>query len=195
VGRPYTRLLEELLTAPQLASFGLSEASTRAPKERGGLNIEGMTAMPDGSSLLIGFRSPKPEGKALLVPLLNPKELVEQGGAARFGAPVLLDLKGLGIRSISWWRGRYLLVGGAVASEAPSRLFTWRGGEDAPIAVEAVDLSAFNPEAFVSPEEEEEILVLSDDGSVPLEGVECKRLKDPALKRFRGVWLRLPEAS
>lgn len=193
VGRPYTRMLEDLLAAPQLASLGLAEAATRAPKASGGLNIEGMTAMPDGRSFLIGFRSPKPEGRALVVPLLNPKELVEQGAAARFGAPVLLDLQGLGIRSLSWWRGRYLIVGGAVASEAPSRLFTWRGGDDTPVAIDQVDWSALNPEAFVSPEEEEEILVLSDDGAVPIDGVECKRLKDPARKRFRGVWLRLPD--
>jgi len=195
VGRPYTRLLDDLLAAPKLASFGLAEAATRAPKASGGLNIEGMTAMPDGKSLLIGFRSPRPEGKALAVPILNPKELVEQGSAASLGAPVLLDLRGLGIRSLSWWRGQYLLVGGAVASEEPSRLFTWRGGDDTPVEVDKIDLSAFNPEAFVSPEEEAEILVLSDDGSVPIDGVECKRLKDPARKRFRGVWLRLPEGS
>jgi hypothetical protein len=193
VGRPYTRLLEDLLGAPQLASFGLAEAATLAPKASGGLNIEGLTAMPDGRSLLIGFRSPRPGGKALLVPLLNPEAMVHQGEPARFGAPVLLDLQGLGVRSLSWWRDRYLLVGGAVASEAPSRLFTWRGGQEAPVPVERVDFTGLNPEAFVTPEDSEDILVLSDDGAVLLDGIECKRQKDPARKRFRGVWLRLPE--
>ncbi|MDY7229808.1 DUF3616 domain-containing protein [Hyalangium rubrum] len=194
-GRPYTQLLEDLLADPRLGSLGLAEASKLAPKEQGGLNIEGMTAMPDGNSLLIGFRNPRPQGKALAIPVLNPKEIIEQGQAARFGPPTLLDLQGLGIRSLSWWRGRYLIIAGAVASEASSRLFTWRGGDDAPVPVSAADFTGLNPEAFVSPEDQEEILVLSDDGTALLDGVECKRLKDPSLKRFRGVWMRLPEDS
>ena len=124
--------------------------------------------------------------------MLNPTELVHEGARARLGEPRLLDLGGLGIRSMSWWRGRYLIISGGTASEATSRLFTWRGGDDAPVPVSAVDLTGLNPEAFFTPEQADEILLLSDDGSLPLDGVECKRLKDPARKRFRGVWVRLP---
>lgn len=191
VGRPYTQLMEDLLAEPRLAPFELESAELRAPKEPGGLNIEGMTAMPDGKSVLIGFRSPVPEGRALVIPLLNPEGLVE-GERARFGEPRLLDLGGLGIRALSWWRGRYLLIGGAVANEAPSRLFTWSGGEDAPVPVPSVDLAGLNPEAVVSAEDAEGILLLSDDGTRVVDGVACKRQKDPAKKRFRGLWLRLP---
>lgn len=195
VGRPYTQLLDDLLADPRLARFSLAEAEAKAPKAPGGLNIEGMTAMADGQSILIGFRSPVPEGRAIVVPVLNPAELVEQGARARFGEPKLLDLGGLGIRSLSYWRGRYLIISGGTAGEATSRLFTWRGGDDAPVPVQQVDLTGLNPEAFYTPEQEEEILLLSDDGTVPLDGVECKRLKDPARKRFRGVWVRLPEET
>jgi hypothetical protein len=195
VGKPYTTLLEDLLADPRMARFPLARGEALPPKASGGLNIEGMTAMPDGQSVLIGFRSPVPEGKALLVPLLNPREVVEQGARARFGEPQLLDLGGLGIRSLSWWRGRYLIISGGASGEATSRLFTWRGGDAAPVAVREVDLTGLNPEAFYTPEQEEEILLLSDDGTVPLDGVECKRLKDPARKRFRGVWVRLPEET
>ena len=42
-GKPYTRLLEDLLAAPQLAAFGLAPASELAPKADGGLNVEGLT--------------------------------------------------------------------------------------------------------------------------------------------------------
>jgi hypothetical protein len=192
VGRPYTHLLDDLLADPRLAPFSLAEAEALPPKSPGGLNIEGMTAMADGSSLLIGFRSPVPRGKALVVPVLNPKELLQEGARARLGEPRLLDLGGLGIRSLSWWRGRYLIISGGTAGEATSRLFTWRGGDDAPVPVNDVDLTGLNPEAFFTPEQADEILLLSDDGSVPFDGVECKRLKDPARKRFRGVWVRLP---
>ncbi|WP_426752305.1 DUF3616 domain-containing protein [Myxococcus sp. Y35] len=192
VGRPYTQLLDDMLADPQLARFALDGAEAKAPKAPGGLNIEGMTAMPDGRSILVGFRSPVPEGKALLVPIHNPVALVEEGARAALGAPVQLDLGGMGVRSLSWWRGRYLIISGGTASEATSRLFTWRGGSDAPVAVDAVNLAGLNPEAFFTPEEEDEILLLSDDGTAQVDGVACKKLKDASRKRFRGVWVRLP---
>ncbi|MFY0578702.1 DUF3616 domain-containing protein [Cystobacter fuscus] len=111
-GKPYTRLLDELLAAPQLKPFGLVPASQKAPKEEGGLNIEGLTVMEDGKSFLIGFRNPRPQGKALAVTLLNPLELL-QGKPARLGPALLLDL---GARASAPCRG-----GGAAtsSSEAP----------------------------------------------------------------------------
>ncbi|MCE9670133.1 DUF3616 domain-containing protein [Myxococcus stipitatus] len=194
VGRPYMGLLEDLLASPGLARFHLERAEALAPKAPGGLNIEGMTATEDGAAVLIGFRSPVPEGRALVVPLHNPREMVLEGARASVGTPRLLDLGGQGIRSMSWWRGRYLLISGDAAGGTTSHLFTWKGGEDAPVPVREVDLAGFNPEAFFTPESEAEILLLSDDGTVPLDGVACKKLGDPARKRFRGVWVRLPDS-
>ena len=194
IGEPYTNLLEDLLAEPALKPYGLAEAEPLPPKEAGGLNIEGLTAMLDAPGMLIGFRSPLTQGRALVVPLLNPEAVVREGVAARFGAPRLLDLGGLGIRSLSSWRGRYLIMAGATASGARSRLFTWKGGDDTPVPVESVDLSRLNPEAFFTPDASDDILLLSDDGTVLREGVECKRQKEPALKRFRGVWTALPES-
>jgi hypothetical protein len=188
VGRPYSGLVDDLLAAPGVARLGLGRALA-LPPDAGGVNIEGMTASPDGS-VLLGLRSPLHEGKAVTVPLRNP-EAVIRGERARFGDPVLLDLGGRGIRSISWWSGRYLVMAGALKDETVSRLYTWAGGDAAPRPVDA-DFSSMNPEAFVSAPELEEILVLSDDGTALVDGVPCKRLKDAARKRFRGVWLRLP---
>ncbi|MFY0528627.1 hypothetical protein ACN28I_37515 [Archangium gephyra] len=150
-----------------------------------------MTAMEDGTSILIGFRNPIPQGKALTVVLLNPTELL-QGKRARLGPARLLDLGGLGIRAISWWRGQYLFIGGPISGHGGSRLFSWDGGSGEPKAVAGADFTGLNPEAFVTFEDKEEILVLSDDGSSLIDGVECKRLPEAAKKRFRGVWLRLP---
>lgn len=186
IGVPYLSLLDDLLSDARFAPFELAEASTRAPKEPGGLNIEGMTARPDGA-VLIGFRNPVPAGRALLVPLLNPLDSI-QGQPAKIGDPVLLDLGGLGIRSLSWWRGRYLIAAGPVADEASFRLFVWTGEGDAE-PVDGVDLRGLNPEAFVTPDEVDQILVLSDDGSELVEGVPCKRIEDPSRKRFRGRWI------
>ncbi|WP_225414414.1 DUF3616 domain-containing protein [Stigmatella hybrida] len=193
-GKPYTRLLEDLLAAPQLKGFGLASAAQRTPKEPGGFNIEGMTAMEDGKSLLIGFRNPLPEGKAITIALLNPVEMVK-GSPARLGEARLLDLEGLGIRSISWWRGQYLFIAGPSSSEGTSRLFTWDGKAGKPSRVEGADFTGLNPEAFVTFEDKEEILILSDDGTRLIDGTECKRLKDPAKKQFRGFWLRVPQAA
>jgi hypothetical protein len=187
----YDRLLDDLIADTRYARFGLAAASEIAPKEPGGLNIEGMTATTDGR-LFIGFRNPLPEGRALVVPLLNARELV--GGAAaaaRFGDPMLLDLGGQGVRSLSWWRGSYLIVAGDFASGGVSTLYEW-DGRGAPVRVD-VDLAGLNPEGFFSPEDRDEIMLLSDDGSVLVDGVECKALEDPARRSFRGRWLRLAD--
>ena len=191
VGKPYSQLLEDLLQAPALARFGLQAASEKAPKQPGALNIEGMTARPDGRSVVIGFRNPVPRGKALVVPLLNPLEMIDAGQAARLGEPQLLDLAGRGIRSISFWRGRYLLIGGGIADEKTSRLYTWDGKADRPRPI-AVTLDDLNPEGFASFEDRPQVLLLSDDGSREVGGAPCKKLKDPARKRFRGRWVQVP---
>lgn len=68
-----------------------------------------------GGVLFIGFRNPIPGGRALIAPLSNAAELVVEAGAtARFGEPLLLDVGGQGIRSLSRWRGSYLIVAGEV---------------------------------------------------------------------------------
>jgi hypothetical protein len=192
VGVPYERLFADLAADPRYAAFGLDAAAQRAPKEPGGVNIEGMTGRPEGG-VLIGFRNPVPGGKALLVPFSNPLEVV-RGESPRFGDPIVLDLGGLGVRSLSYWHGRYVIAAGHYDTGAPSRLFTW-DGQRAPVAVRALDFSRFNPEAFHTPEEREEILVLSDDGAEPVDGRDCKKLRDGGQKHFRGVWVSLPRVS
>lgn len=189
LGRGYGGLLDDLLADPRYAGFGLAAGAELAPKEPGGLNLEGLGERPEGG-VWIGFRSPTPGGRALLAPLLNPEGL-PSGERARLGDPVLLDLGGLGVRSLSHWRGRTLLLAGPPAGGATSRLYTWNG-RGAPAPVPGLELSAFNPEGFFTPEERDAILLLSDDGTALIDGEECKRLDDPGRKRFRGRWIELP---
>lgn len=202
VGSPYTRLLDDMLADPALARFGLRAASELAPKERGALNIEGLCATPAGT-LYVGFRNPIPEGKALIVPLLNPAELVEGGGRARFGEPLQLDLGGLGIRSIKYWarRGTFMIVAGHFGAEEPgdpagrpSELYTWSGADgDAPVRVAGVDLAGLNPEAqVIYPQQDAAFQIISDDGTRDLDGKQCKDVEDSARRRFRSRWLSLP---
>jgi hypothetical protein len=193
VGRPYVSLLDDLIAAEALRPFGLEAASQRPPKEPGGLNIEGLTAMPGDRSLYVGFRNPVPEGRALLVPLLNPREMMT-GARAQLGPPVLLDLGGQGVRALSWWRGRYLIIAGAPGEDGRSQLHSWDGRDRArPVA--SVDLTGFNAEAFFTAEDRNDIFLFSDDGSVPVQGGRCKDLTDPAQKRFRSLRVRLPGGS
>ncbi len=192
VGRPYEGLLDDLIADPRYAAFDLAAAAGRAPKEPGGLNLEGLGERAEGG-VWIGFRSPIPGGRALLAPLLNPEGL-GSGERARLGDPVLLDLGGLGVRSLSRWRGRHLIVAGPPAGDAVSRLYLWDGrGPPRPSA--GIDFTGLNPEGFFSPEDRDEILLLSDDGTVEIDGKECKRLDDPTRKRFRGRWIELPVPS
>ena len=190
IGTPYEHLVDDLLAVPALAAFDLAGAAALAPKAPGGLNIEGLTALPDGR-VLLAFRSPIPGGRALVVPIENLAELVDGGGPARFGAPILLDLGGRGVRSLSWWRGRVLIIAGHSASGGASALYTWdvAGARATPVDVA---IAAYNPEGFFTPDDRDQILLLSDDGERALGGIACKKLKDPTQRRFRGLWLALP---
>ncbi len=186
-GKPSASLLEDLLRQPALTALGLARAAELPPREEGGLNLEGLAARPDGA-LWLGFRNPQPQGKALLVALLNPAEVVE-GKPGRFGPPVLLELGGLGIRAMTPWGGGYLIAAGKASPGGKARLFRW-DGEGAPQKWKHRQLDGLTPEAFFAPPGGEELLVLSDDGNRELHGEPCKRLGDPAKKRFRGIWLR-----
>jgi hypothetical protein len=190
-GTPCRRLLQDLIREPRLRAFKLDEAAGRAPKERNALNIEGLSATPEGH-LLIGFRNPIPGGKALLVPLLNPAELV-QDRPARFGDPLLLDLDGLGIRSMDYHQGRYVIVAGSYHGKGRSRLYVWQGGESAPVWIKELDLTGLNPEGLFFPEPSNAGLceIISDDGTEMMDGTRCKDLKDPALKHFRTLTVDL----
>jgi hypothetical protein len=189
-GDVYRELLHDLEREPRLRPYGLVQAALLAPKEPGGLNIEGLTATPDGK-LLIGFRSPLAAGRALLVPIENPSALYSASQPV-FGAPIELDLGGLGVRSLSWWRGSYLIAAGPTSEGGPARLYRWGGpGTEPRIVAESVFEGA-NPEAFFTAEGNDEILVLSDDGAREVRGKPCKKLKGKKHKSFRGLWLKLP---
>lgn len=187
-GDVYENLLADLVADPRMAPFKLAEAAEKAPKDPGGLNIEGLTARKEGG-VWIGFRNPLPQQKALMVPLLNPEKVIH-GETARFGEPLLLDLEGRGVRALSSWRGQYLIAAGAYAGDDPSTLYTWDGvGKPTPIPLPAARIA--NPEAFFTPESRDQIMFFNDQGTILVDGVACKKLDDPTRKYFTGVWFRL----
>ena len=189
-GKPYRRLLDDILSEPRFASFALEKAAEISPKEEpGGLNIEGLTARQDGG-LLIGFRSPLIDGKALVISLLNP-EAVADGQPPVYGDPITLDLRGMGIRALSSWRGRYLIAAGGSVGRGHPAIWEWDGEGTEPKELPMMFPADFNPEAFFTPESSDRIMVLSDDGEMMVGERSCKKTKDPELKQFRGLWLNL----
>jgi hypothetical protein len=187
-GRPYTQLLRDLASAAALEPYRLGMAAGRVAEAEGGLNIEGLAATPEGG-LLIGLRNPLPGSKALVVPLLDPGELIE-GKPARFGAPAELDLGRRGIRSIERIADSYLIVGGPVADEGSFALFRWSGIAGEPARpVTGTELGKLRPEALFAYPGSDEIQLLSDDGGIRVDGVECKKL--PAARQsFRSLSLK-----
>lgn len=196
LGRPYRRLLDDLLAAPSLQSVPLAGAAALAP-EAGGVNIEGLAAAPDGP-VWIGFRSPVPAGRALLVPLLNP-EAILRGERAQLGEPARLDLSGLGVRDLLWAGGRCWILAGPADGGGSFRLYVWEGPGR---GVRAVPWAGalprrFRPEALLAPvperasasENPARFLVLSDDGGRRIDDCICQELPDPAQRRFRAMWM------
>jgi len=186
-GRPYARLLEDLCADARLQRFNLAAAARLPPKAAGALNIEGLATTPEGH-LLIGFRNPIPQGRALLVPLLKPSAVIE-GASAKLGDPVLLDLGGRGIRSITEWGNRYLIAAGSHDGKGATRLYLWSGSGHEPQRLAKLPGDALNPEALaISPgAENNQLLVVSDDGSVIIGDRPCKKLKDARQKQFRAA--------
>jgi Protein of unknown function (DUF3616) len=200
VGHSYTQLVfKDMFEDEQLKEYELKKAEKLAPKQKGGLNIEGLTSTPNGE-LLIGFRNPIPEGKALILPLTNPLDLIQKNEKeikAIFGKPIELDLGGLGIRSIEYWQAyqNYLIIAGAYDSSEQFGLYWWSGNcQDTPQKIESINLpDDFRPEAVLFyPNLENKFQILSDDGSIiRVDGKECKEIKDEnhCEKYFRSLWI------
>ena len=194
VGRPYRNLAEDLAALDALKNFHLEQAAGEPP-EGGGLNIEGLAARPADGALLIAFRSPTPNGKALVVPLENPDGAIN-GQPARLGDPILLDLAGLGIRSIEYSDAarHYLIVAGPSGDQGDFRLYRWSGvASAAPEPVPGIDFGGLHPEALVVyPDEAARVQILSDDGDEPVGKDSCKDASVAAAdKGFRSRWIDL----
>ncbi len=228
VGKPCTSLVRALVSDKVTQGLGLYEATRLgadlskkqreklAPKEEG-LNIEGLCASADGKTMYIGFRNPLVEDKAsgriraLVVPLLNAELVIKQGDRPEFGEPILWDYDGLGIRSMEYsaFHKAYFIIAGSINSTRKFRLYRWSGeGGDTPLLVKELSVSNMTPEALVPFEDSGELLLLSDDGTLPVKIAgphECidedeydsksgtcenKYLRDPNKKTFRAIWLR-----
>jgi hypothetical protein len=180
-----------------------------APKEEG-LNIEALCASADSNTIYIGFRNPRPGSKALVVPLTNPQQVIENQATPVFAQPLLWDLNGLGIRSMEYssFHKAYFIIAGPHNEKPGFVLYRWSGKIDMPptfVRKLPLDKSNFTPEALVVFKDSRHLLLLSDDGTLPidvsdasqclpgrlLDDGDCpnKYLADPNKKSFRAAWL------
>jgi len=229
VGRPCETLVHELVRSEVGRSLEL-EKVTRfnvnlkkkdreklAPKEEG-LNIEALCASADCRTIYIGFRNPRPVGgsnhkpHALIVPLQNASEIIEEGKTPVFGEPVLWDLQDLRIRSMEYsgFHKTYFVVAGGPDDEGSDfLLYRWSGvAKERPTLIRPLNLGEqFTPEALIPFAGSGRLLLLSDDGSIPVKVSgphECvkgqyykdgtcqnKYLLDSGRKTFRGIWVRI----
>lgn len=203
VGKSYTQLLlRDMIEDPKLAFLDLQTAETIAPEKEGGLNIEGLTATPQGE-LLIGFRNPVRDGKAILIPFKNPQDVIKENQdiKAEFCDPILLDLGELGIRSIEYWSAidAYLIIGGDSGTGSQFTLYTWSGKiADKPNPISLEFPPDFRPESIlIYPHLNDQFQILSDDGGViRVDGKECKKIpSDNPDKFFRSVWVKINKLS
>jgi len=192
VGRAYGDLVHDLIAAPHLAPYNFRELQYRAPKWADALSIEGLAAVPGSGALLIGFRNPVPRGQALLIPLLNPNEVLTCRTPAQFGAPIELDLCGLGIREIDYvprWQA-YLIIAGPV-DEGAFALYRWSGDpREQPRRLAVGPLGRLRPEALVAFPGRDDILLLSDDGTRRIGEQVGKEVANARQRGFRTVWFR-----
>ncbi len=186
VGKPYEKLLKDLIADPHLTQFGFRSATKRAPKEDQSLNFEGLCATAQGN-LLLGFRNPLVDGKALLIPLLNPLEITSGNARASFGPPILLDLGGLTIRDLVSRAGSIYILAGPWKGGQERRIYRWDGKSPQVELVTPITLDRFHSEAlFAFPNQSPNLFtVLSDDGSRKAGDVPCKDLPI-AQREFRG---------
>lgn len=174
LGQPFRRLLDDLAGTPVQQEYDLLGAARRAPKDPGGLSIEGLADTPAGH-LLIGLRNPVPAAGALLLLLENPADVV-QGAPARFGPHGTLDLGGQGIRSIERHGDSYFIVAGPPGKGKHFAVYRWSGRADERAQrLDVPQLAGLNPEAlFFDPAGT--LHILSDDGKDQPGGVKCKHL-------------------
>ncbi len=180
----YSNLANDLIAYDKTYKLGLEKAiGTKnnrvspakipdcAPKIAG-LNIEGLSTAADGKTLLIGFRNPRPrvnnKEMALIIPLTNPEDVLLKNAKPILQSPILLDLNGLGIRGMEYSSKlqKHLIIAGSHkgSSSAPaSALYTCDLKTRQTLKI--TEFTDFNPEAIFQFPNQENIILLSDDGT------------------------------
>lgn len=192
-GEPYPNLIPSV--KEHLKGLGKKWAGwkldPKIPPKEGGLSIEGIAGSPDGE-LLIGLRSPLLGEGSVVLRMRNPDEVIA-GKDARFGKPAVLNLGGLGIRSLEYcglWR-EFLVLAGSRGPKAQFVLHRWDGKSEnvkPVIDFAGMDLpDGVAPEGMFFCDEDRQLQFLFDEGKRMDGKVECKKGKQ---KSFRSICVR-----
>jgi hypothetical protein len=176
----YDTLIDDLIQYDRLWDLGLEAAigtagdhispntiPDLAPKVNG-LNIEGLCTTADGTKMLIGFRNPRPNNMALVIPLANPEAVVSGEATPILETPILIDLNGLGIRSIEYSpnMGEYLIIAGSHAgTETDPVQYLYNYSFITEDKDKLATFSDITPEAIFQFPNANGINLLSDDGT------------------------------
>jgi hypothetical protein len=166
---PNTAVIAALTTSSKL---GDNSDADLAP-ELAGTNIEALA--DDGTGkLLVGFRNPRPNNQAIVVTLANPGVAIT--GTARFASATLLDLGGLGIRSMTYSPAHaavLIIAGPHTGGVGPFKLYKWSGAALVLVA-DIVAPAQSAPEAVVAYPNTKDVQIVFDGGDATINGAECK---------------------
>ncbi len=138
------------------------------------LNVEGLAFKRETGHLYIGMRAPMAGSRGLIAVIENPDEVFEGQAAPRFGAPVLLELQGGGIRALSYdpVLDAFLIVNELEGYEGNrfSQMWSWTGNpavQPEPIALpDIINLNNVESIDSITVDGEARLLIMSDEGSV-----------------------------
>ncbi|MFV0303096.1 MAG: Pycsar system effector family protein [Paracoccus sp. (in: a-proteobacteria)] len=164
--------LREALTGDQVVTEMLTAELGEEP-DFDELNIEGLAYLRQSGQLYLGLRAPLAGDRSIIIPIENPDRVFDDGAAPRFGPPVLLDLRGGGIRALSFdpILGSFLMVNEIEGYEGNrySQLWSWSGDPDArpePIALpDIINLNNVESIDSITLSGEPRLLIMSDEGS------------------------------
>ncbi len=166
----YTSLTDALQAASKVKAE--IKARTGQAPDFGALNIEGLAYSRQKKELLLGLREPMAGDLSIIIPIRNPADLFDNQTDPVFGKPILLDLKGGGIRGLSYdaMLDTFLVVNEIRNQEGNnhSQLWSWGGKPDeSPQPIELPDIiNMNNVEAIdsIMIHGEPYLLLMSDEG-------------------------------
>lgn len=164
--------LREALSGDQVVTEALA-AELGEAVDFNELNIEGLAYVRQSRQLYLGLRSPLAGDRSIIIAIENPGQMFNDGAAPRFGPPILLDLKGGGIRALSFDMilGSFLLVNEIEGFEGNrySQLWSWSGDPQAtpePIALpDIINLNNVESIDSITVDGQPRLLIMSDEGS------------------------------
>ena len=137
------------------------------------LNIEGLAFVRQTGHLYVGLRAPMAGTQGIIFVIQNPDEMFTGRARPRFGAPILLELQGGGIRALSYDAvlDTFLIVNELEGFEGNrfSQLWRWSGNPSVhpePIALpDIINLNNVESIDSIVIDGEPRLLIMSDEGN------------------------------